>query len=72
MIVFAVFAGGFTIATFSQALLQFEFGKTFGRRRMERELVKLSGHYIIYLRRVTRWAHRGAGTARSRPERCLH
>jgi voltage-gated potassium channel len=47
LIVFAVFAGGFTIATVSQALLQFEFGKAFGRRRMERELAKLSGHYII-------------------------
>jgi len=47
LIVFAVFSGGFTIATFSQALLQFEFGKAFGRLRMERELAKLSGHYII-------------------------
>jgi voltage-gated potassium channel len=47
LIVFAVFSGGFTIATFSQALLQFEFGKAFGRRRMERELAKLSGHYIV-------------------------
>jgi len=47
LIVFAVFSGGFTIATFSQALLQFEFGKAFGRRRMERELAKLSNHYII-------------------------
>lgn len=47
LIVFAVFSGGFTIATVSQALLQFEFGKAFGRRRMERELAKLSGHYII-------------------------
>jgi len=47
LIVFAVFSGGFTIATFSQALLQFEFRKAFGRRRMERELAKLSGHYII-------------------------
>ena len=47
LIVFAVFAGGLTIATLSQALLEFEFGKAFGRRRMERELAKLSGHYII-------------------------
>jgi len=47
LIVFAVFSVGFTIATVSQALLQFEFGKAFGRRRMERELAKLSGHYII-------------------------
>ncbi|HLW81116.1 MAG TPA: potassium channel protein [Candidatus Acidoferrales bacterium] len=47
LIVLAVLAGGFTIAMFSQALLQFEFRKAFGRRRMERELAKLSGHYSI-------------------------
>jgi voltage-gated potassium channel len=47
LIVFAVLTGGFTIATFSQALLEFEFGKVFGRRRMEREIAKLSNHYII-------------------------
>lgn len=47
LILAAVLAGGFTIATFTQALLEFEFGKAFGRRRMERELAKLSGHYII-------------------------
>ncbi len=38
LVVFAVFSGGFTTATRSQALLQFEFGKALGRRRMEREL----------------------------------
>jgi voltage-gated potassium channel len=47
LIVAAVLTGAFTFATFSQALLEFEFGKVFGRRRMERELAKLSGHYII-------------------------
>jgi voltage-gated potassium channel len=47
LIVMAVFSGGVTIAMFSQALLEFEFGKALGRRRMERELAKLSGHYII-------------------------
>jgi voltage-gated potassium channel len=47
LIVFAVFSVGFTIATFSQALLQFEFRKALGRRRMERELSRLSGHYIV-------------------------
>lgn len=47
LIVAAVIGAGFTIATFSQALLEFEFGKVFGRRRMERELSKLTGHYII-------------------------
>ena len=47
LIVCSVTAVGFAIATISQALLEFEFGKTFGRRRMERELSKMSGHYII-------------------------
>jgi len=47
LIVVGVFSGGFTIATFSQALLQFEFGKAFGRRRMEHELAKLAEHYIV-------------------------
>src|SRR5690242_3758347 len=47
LIVFSVLAGGSTIAALSQALLQFEFGKTFGRHRMERELARLSGHYIV-------------------------
>jgi voltage-gated potassium channel len=47
LIVCSVTAAGFAIATVSQALLEFEFGKTLGRRRMERELSKLSGHYII-------------------------
>jgi len=47
LIVCSVTAVGFAIATISQALLEFEFGKAFGRRRMERELSKMSGHYII-------------------------
>lgn len=47
LIVASVIGGGFTIATISQALLEFEFGKAIGRRRMERELAKLSNHYII-------------------------
>ncbi len=47
LIVASVLAAAFTIGTFSQALLEFEFGRAFGRRRMERELAKLSNHYII-------------------------
>lgn len=31
----------------SQALLEFELQSVFGRRRMEREISRLSGHYII-------------------------
>src|SRR5262244_2000867 len=46
LIGFSVLTGGFTIASFSQALLQFEFTKVFGRRRMERELSRLENHYI--------------------------
>jgi len=47
LILASVIAGAYTIAASSQALLQFEFGKVLGRRRMERELAHLSGHYII-------------------------
>jgi voltage-gated potassium channel len=47
LIVASVIGAGFTIATFSQALIEFEFGEVFGKRRMEREITKLSDHYII-------------------------
>ncbi len=47
VIVCSITAAAFAIATISQALLEFEFGKALGRRRMGRELAKLSGHYII-------------------------
>jgi voltage-gated potassium channel len=47
LIVMSVSGAAFTIAVFSQALIEFEFGKVFGRRRMERELAKLSNHYIV-------------------------
>jgi len=47
LIVCTVTAVGFAIATISQALLEFEFGKAIGRRRMERELSKIAGHYIV-------------------------
>jgi voltage-gated potassium channel len=35
------------IGSFTQALLEFELTDLFGRRRVEREISKLSGHYII-------------------------
>lgn len=35
------------IGTLTQALLEFEFNQVFGRRKMEREISKLKGHYII-------------------------
>src|SRR5262245_34872761 len=36
-----------TIGALTQALLEFELRSFFGRRRMEREIGRLSGHYII-------------------------
>ncbi|HVP42106.1 MAG TPA: potassium channel protein [Terriglobales bacterium] len=35
------------IGTLTQALLEFELGNLYGRRKMEREIGKLSGHYIL-------------------------
>ena len=35
------------VGSFTQALLEFELTDLFGRRKMEREISKLSGHYII-------------------------
>ena len=35
------------IGTLTQALLEFELGNFFGRRKMEREISQLSDHYII-------------------------
>ncbi len=35
------------IGSLTQALLEFELGKVFGQRRMERGIEKLAGHYII-------------------------
>ena len=69
LIVASVIGAGFTIATFSQALLEFEFGNFFGRRRMEHELAKLSNHYIVCgAGRVGRTV---AKELRARGERCV-
>ena len=35
------------IGSLTQALIEFEFQQTFGRRKMEREIGRLSDHYII-------------------------
>lgn len=35
------------IGTMTQALLEFEFQQVFGRRKMERDISRLTGHYII-------------------------
>jgi len=49
--IFVIFAGVslllVTIGTLTQALLEFELQSFFGRRRMEREIGRLSEHYII-------------------------
>ena len=47
LIVLAVLAGGFLVATSTQAMLEFELSEILGRRRMERELAKLKDHFII-------------------------
>lgn len=47
LILAAVVTGGFLVATFTHAMLEFEFLEFLGRRRMERELAKLKDHYII-------------------------
>ena len=44
LIVGAVIAGGFLVATATQAMLEFELGRYLGRRRMEREIAKLRDH----------------------------
>lgn len=69
LIMASVLVGGFAIATFTQALLEFEFGKLFGRSRMEREIEKLSGHYIVCgAGRVGRTVAR---ELRARNQKCL-
>lgn len=47
LIIAAVMAGGFLVATGTQAMLEFELSSILGRRRMEREIAKLKDHYII-------------------------
>ncbi|MBZ5599794.1 MAG: potassium channel protein [Acidobacteriia bacterium] len=49
--VFLIFTGValvfLSIGTLTQALLEFELRSFFGRRRMERDIERLTGHYII-------------------------
>lgn len=47
LILSSVTAGGLLVATATQALLEFELGSYMGRRRLEKEIEKLKGHYII-------------------------
>jgi len=47
VIIFGVGLVYFAIGTLTAILLEFELDKVFGRRRMERELDRISGHFII-------------------------
>ena len=47
VILFGVGTVFLAIGAATQALLEFEFGKMFGERRMQRDIEKLAGHYII-------------------------
>ena len=47
LILSSVLAGSFLLATATQAMIEFELSNYLGRRRMEKEIAKMSGHYII-------------------------
>jgi voltage-gated potassium channel len=47
LMVFGVGSVFFTIGTLTQTLLEFELEKVFGTKRMQRDIEKLSGHYIL-------------------------
>ncbi len=47
LILAGVTTGGFVVATVTQAMLEFELTRVLGRRRMEKEISRLTGHYII-------------------------
>ena len=47
MIVLGVGVVSFSIGMFTQAVIEFELQSFFGRRRMERDIAKLKGHFII-------------------------
>ncbi len=47
IIVAGVMAGGFLVATVTQAMLEFELARVVGKRRMEKEISRLKDHYII-------------------------
>jgi voltage-gated potassium channel len=47
LMVFGVGSVFFTIGVLTQTLLEFELEKVFGKKKMQREIEKLSGHYIL-------------------------
>ena len=47
IIVCGVSVVGFAIGSFTQAMVEFELGSFFGKRRMEKEIAKMHSHYIV-------------------------
>lgn len=47
LMVLGVCVVGFIMATLAQAVIEFELGTFFGRRRMEKELSRIRNHFII-------------------------
>lgn len=47
MIVSGVAVVGFAIGSLTQAMVEFELGSFFGKRRMEKEIAKMHDHFII-------------------------
>jgi voltage-gated potassium channel len=47
VVILGVGVVGFAIGTFTQAMIEFELGSFFGRRRMAKELSQLQNHFII-------------------------
>ncbi|HUQ50229.1 MAG TPA: potassium channel protein [Terriglobales bacterium] len=47
LMIFGVGSVFFAIGTFTQTLLEFELHNLFGKRKMQREIESLKGHYII-------------------------
>lgn len=47
LIVLGIAAVWFAIGSFTQAMVEFELGSFFGKRRMEKEIAKVHNHFII-------------------------
>lgn len=47
LMVIGLIVVGFAVGTFTQAVIEFELGSFFGRRRMEKEISKQRNHFIV-------------------------
>ncbi|MFH1375038.1 MAG: potassium channel protein [bacterium] len=47
LILFGVALGGFTVSVIGQLVVEGEFREIFGRKKMEKKIRKMSGHFII-------------------------